>query len=180
MSAAFYSPFGGFSPGPRYLIVALPFLALGLAPALRAAPLATGALATASIAAMALLTATHPQAGYDGAWAARLADRDVPLTAASLLGITGWYAILPLFAACALAGWLGLRSAPWPAIGPQAPLLAGLAVAAWALLAATADDGGAGSSLPYAAAAALVAAGVLVPLALDRRRAGRSRPVAEL
>ena len=44
-NSSYYLPFGGWVPGPRFLIATLPFLALGVAAALRAAPLTTAALA---------------------------------------------------------------------------------------------------------------------------------------
>lgn len=53
---------GGWAPGPRYLIPALPFLALPLAIAFDRFALATGALAIPSICAMLLATAVDPQA----------------------------------------------------------------------------------------------------------------------
>jgi cbb3-type cytochrome oxidase subunit 3 len=155
--SAFYAPFGGFSPGPRYLVTVLPFLAVALAPAFRAAPVTTAALGLVSAVVMASLTATHPLAGYDGRWLTRLAHGDVSLTAARLAGVTGWYTILPLFAALAVAGGLALRSIPQVSLRPLETAGAGAAVLAWALLAATAKDGGPGQPGPYLATAALVA-----------------------
>ncbi|HUK45805.1 MAG TPA: hypothetical protein VLV28_10965 [Gaiellaceae bacterium] len=52
-NAGYFLPYGG-SPGPRFLIPALPFLALGLAPAFAWRPLLTGALALLSIVTMSL------------------------------------------------------------------------------------------------------------------------------
>jgi hypothetical protein len=173
LSSAFYSPFGGFSPGPRYLIVVLPFLALPLASALRAAPLVTGALAAVSIAAMTLLTATHPQAGFDGSWAGRLRAGDIPLTAASLAGVTGRVALLPLLAAVLAAGWLALRASGPARVGRWDPLLAGAAVLAWAGLAAIVPEGGARRGTLLAVFAALALAGAA--LALVHRPAARLR-----
>ena len=46
---AYYLPFGGFNGGPRFLVPALPFLALGIAAAWRAWPGPTLALACASV-----------------------------------------------------------------------------------------------------------------------------------
>ena len=40
-NSAYFLPFGGWVPGPRFLIPALPFVALGIAAALRAMPLTT-------------------------------------------------------------------------------------------------------------------------------------------
>jgi hypothetical protein len=53
---------GGWAPGPRYLVPALPFLALPLAPAFDRFAVATGVLAVPSVCAMLLVTAVDPQA----------------------------------------------------------------------------------------------------------------------
>jgi hypothetical protein len=49
LNIGYFLPYGG-SPGPRFLIPALPFLALGLAPAFAQFPRSTGALAVVSVA----------------------------------------------------------------------------------------------------------------------------------
>jgi hypothetical protein len=177
LSAAWYSPFGGFSPGPRFLVVALPFLCVALPPVARAAPVTTGALALVSAAAMALLTATHPLAGYDGRWVERLRDGDVPLTVTSLAGVTGWYSIVPFFGALILAGWWTLCATPAVSVRPADTPLAGAAVLLWALVAATAHDGGQGGSRVRVllAAAAVAGALALARVALGSRRAESAR-----
>jgi len=53
---------GGWAPGPRYLVPALPFLALPLAVAFDRFAVATTVLAVPSICAMLLVTAVDPQA----------------------------------------------------------------------------------------------------------------------
>jgi hypothetical protein len=58
--AGFWGPFGGWGPGPRYLIPMLPFLAVPLALAWRRWPLTTGALAVVSAGIMLAATATDP------------------------------------------------------------------------------------------------------------------------
>jgi hypothetical protein len=58
--AGFWGPFGGWGPGPRYLIPMLPFLAVPLALAWRRWPLTTGALAVVSAGIMVAATATDP------------------------------------------------------------------------------------------------------------------------
>ena len=59
-------PYGGTSAGPRYLIPALPFLMVGLAPAFTRWRLLTVALAVVSIAASLVLTVTWAQSGFQG------------------------------------------------------------------------------------------------------------------
>jgi hypothetical protein len=51
LNCGYFLPYGG-SPGPRFLIPALPFLALGLGPAFARAPRLTAALSLVSIASM--------------------------------------------------------------------------------------------------------------------------------
>ena len=58
--AGFWGQFGGWGPGPRYLIPMLPFLAVPLALAWRRWPLTTGALAAVSAGIMVVATATDP------------------------------------------------------------------------------------------------------------------------
>ncbi len=61
VNAAFDRWHAGFTFGPRYLIPALPFLALGLAPAFERRPWVTTGLAVVSAAFMLLATAVNPQ-----------------------------------------------------------------------------------------------------------------------
>ena len=65
-------PFGGGTPGPRFLIPVLPFLALGVAAAYRAWPWSTLALAVPSAVLMLGVTATHPNPGAHWSWVHRL------------------------------------------------------------------------------------------------------------
>jgi hypothetical protein len=67
--AGFWGPFGGWGPGPRYLIPTLPFLAVPLALAWRRWPLMTGSLAVVSAGIMLAATATDPLIPYHpGRW----------------------------------------------------------------------------------------------------------------
>ncbi len=73
-NAGYWLPFGGGSPGPRFLIPALPFLALGLAPAYRRLPALTLALAIPSVTFMLAGALTFPLIGDNGTgtWANQL------------------------------------------------------------------------------------------------------------
>lgn len=59
-NCCYYLPFGGWVPGPRFLITVLPFLAVPLGAAYRRAPLTTLALALISVATMITATLTQP------------------------------------------------------------------------------------------------------------------------
>jgi hypothetical protein len=166
--------FGGLGP-PRYLIALLPFAALGFAPALRAFPRATLALGAVSVFQMALLTATGPLAAYDGRWLDRAVDRTFVSTAASVVGVTGWYAIVPFFAAVAAAAASLLRLLPQVRANPLDVVLAVLALLAWALAAIAADNP---NGAPPSAAYALVAAALAGVTALVIARLGPTGKLA--
>jgi hypothetical protein len=137
--AGYWLPFGGGSPGPRFLIPALAFLAVGLGPAWRRWPAVTLALATVSMTTMVAATMSHPMIGDDnfGEWVWRIAD--LHLFQHTLLDVTGiahgWPAILPFavgaFAAFAL-GVRGLGAAQLARGARWAPA----ALAGWGLAAA--------------------------------------------
>ncbi len=64
-NAGYYLPFGGGFMGPRFLMTAIPFLALPIALALKRYPGPTIALAAVSLATVAIATVTHPLIGYE-------------------------------------------------------------------------------------------------------------------
>ena len=62
LELGYYDPYGGDSPGPRFFIPALPFLALGLAPAFARWRVATALFAAASVLASTAVLLTWPAA----------------------------------------------------------------------------------------------------------------------
>jgi hypothetical protein len=167
------SAFGGLGP-PRYLVALLPFAALGLAPALRAFPRTTLALGAVSIFQMVLLTATGPLAAYDGRWLDRATDRTFVQTAASVVGVTGWYTIVPFFVAVAVAAASTVRLLPALRADPRDLALAALALTAWVVATIAADNpNGVPPSLAYALVAAVLAGATALV-------AARLRPTVEL
>jgi hypothetical protein len=96
-AAGYFDPYGGTSPGPRFFVPALPFLALGLAPAYARWPRLTAVAALVSVGAMMYECAT---------WAAPGDDRWTSVTAWSYwLGVPKGLglALAAAAAACALA-----------------------------------------------------------------------------
>ena len=105
-NAGYYVPFGGYVPGPRFLIASIPFAALGLPAAFTAWPLLTSVLAGFSIAAMTVATAAEPLLGTDDthSWIARWEHGDFAQSVVTLLGSGhGWIAIAPFLFGVAIA-----------------------------------------------------------------------------
>jgi hypothetical protein len=168
-SLRYASPFGGLGM-PRYLIPLLPFLAVALAVSFRRFPLTTTALAAVSAFQMVVMTATGALAAYDGDWLGRLGRRDVVQTGASIVGITGWYTILPFLLAAAVAALGGgLASARVPPSRSELPLAAA-ALLGWAAIAVTARNP---TGLPpangYVAAVVVAVAALVAALAVRAR-----------
>ena len=129
----------GQAPGPRFLVPVLPFLALPLAMALRARPLAVAGLGILSIAVTALATLTDPLTSEeDGlpAWWELLRSSDLVGTVATRLGVdSAWAGVLPFLLAVAVACGLALSTLPLRGrVRADGPLLAG-AVAGWVVVA---------------------------------------------
>jgi hypothetical protein len=167
--SGYYSPFGGLGP-PRFFVPVLPFLALPLAAFLRRLPFTTIVATLISATIMTTLTATYVLASYDSQWLSRLSRGDVPLTVTSLVGVTGWYAIVPFF--LAVAGALAIALAATRVVVTMRDAWAALGLAAaWAIVAAGApqpvDMGGrAGEYGAYGSAGAVAAVGLALLIAL--------------
>jgi hypothetical protein len=132
--AGYWLPMGGGSPGPRFLIPTLPFLALGIAYAWRRWPGPTMALAVPSAITMIAAATTYPLItfGHTGDWSQRASDANFQHTVLSLFGLdNGWVATAPVLIAFLAAAILAWRSAPSLRVGWAGwPVLA-----AWGLVA---------------------------------------------
>ena len=134
-NAGYWLPFGGGSPGPRFLIPALPFLAIGLAPAYRRLPALTLALAIPSVTFMVAAALTFPLIGDNGTgtWANQLGSGALEHTVLTVLGVnSGWLAIAPLLAAVAAAIAFCALATPRGRIGDVRPAVA--ALLGWAVV----------------------------------------------
>jgi hypothetical protein len=134
--AGYWLPFGGGSPGPRFLIPILPFLAIGLGPAWRRWPATTLALSVASATTMVVATMSYPMIGSrdTGVWLHRmLSDGSFQHSVLDLAGIAhGLASILPFVALVAIALGLGVSSLGVRRLAGGARHVP-LAVAGWAL-----------------------------------------------
>ena len=111
-NSGYWLPFGGGSPGPRFLIPVIPFLAVPLALAWRRWPATALALAAVSAVLMATATVTLPLIGNDdiGYWWHIVEIETFEHTIASVAGLdNGWLALAPFLAA--LLGVGGARRA---------------------------------------------------------------------
>jgi hypothetical protein len=181
-NSSYWLPFGGGTPGPRFLIPALPFLALGLAVAYRRLPALTLAMAIPSVVFMLAGSMTFPLLGQNGteAWANELGDSILEHTVLTVVGVgNGWLAAAPVLAAVAAAIAFAARATPRTRLGNLRVAVA--AVLGWAVLSAvgpaiagdpvTPLEHGA-STLALIGGAAVAGLGTLLVLHLRERRAG--------
>lgn len=117
-NAGYWLPFGGGSPGPRFLIPVLPFLGLALAPAFKRLPTTAMALTLPSVAVLATATITLPMIGNGdvGFWPHLVGLANFEQTWISGFGVDNrWWGVipfaLPLVAAlgCAVAATTPMR-----------------------------------------------------------------------
>lgn len=180
VTTTFGGAFGGDSPGPRYLVTALPFALVALGVAYRRSPGPVLALATVSVVSMTVVTVTTPlvSSGEARLWWDGLTHNTLTHSLAWLLGwkSTGFAPAIPFFAcvgvvagiaACSFVALRRPGREELPAVVTTAAAWAFTAIAARPLLL---DDPSA-----VAGAVALLVLGVAVVLVVAACRAG-SRP----
>ena len=114
-NSGYWLPFGGGTPGPRFLIPALPFVAIGLAFAYRRLPALTLGLAIPSALMMAIGTLTYPLLGKQGigTWADWLVQGRLEHTVLTAFGVTNaWLAVAPFVVAVLTTVVLAVRATP--------------------------------------------------------------------
>jgi hypothetical protein len=141
-NAGYYLPFGGGFMGPRFLMTAIPFLALPTALALKRYPGPTIGLAVVSLTIMVVATITHPLIGYENE--ADVFVRDLGKgffqpTIASAFGMgRGWGGIWPFLLAAGGAVLLAALATARTRITTRSLLWGIAALAGWCAFAALA------------------------------------------
>lgn len=134
-NAGYYLPFGGGFMGPRFLLTAIPFLALPVALALRRWPGPTIGLAGASVAAAVVATIAHPLVGYETETVvfARFLEQGLfQPTIASAFGMgRGWGGIWPFLVAAGGAVLLAALATARTHISARSLLWGVAALAGW-------------------------------------------------
>lgn len=131
-NAGYWLTFGGGTPGPRFLVPVLPFLALGLGTAYRRLPALTLALAIPSALFMVAAAISYPLLGQQGpgTWLEFIWIGNLEHTVLTVLGVhSAWVAIAPVLIAVGAAVALAFRATPDTPVGDTRAALT--ALAAW-------------------------------------------------
>jgi hypothetical protein len=150
-NCGYFDPYGGTSPGPRFLVAGLPFLGLGPGPAFARLPRLTLLLAACSVMATTALTVTWSSlvVVWGGLWGEL---SRIPVQGGSSRFVRS---LLPN-----VLGRLGLTPT-WSALVVSACAAAALAIAAWEMPRTALRGGRAGRGSKPSLAVALVAAACL-------------------
>jgi hypothetical protein len=123
-NTGYYIPYGGATPGPRYLIATLPFVTLGLA--------------AVSIVCMAIPTMVSPLVSTEadvGKWMDMLGGQDFQATALTAAGVSAWPSVIPFLACLVIAVGLAAAGSPHRRLTWRMVAAAGACLAAWGVLA---------------------------------------------
>jgi hypothetical protein len=136
--------FGGGSPGPRLLLVSLPFVMLGAGVVYRRAPLAVIALLVASTGIFAAATVTYPRIGEEGTgpwtwWEYVRGSSFIDTLTVELGGPHGWLSVGPFALALSVVLVVGVWASRTRITRSQVAV-AVVAVVGWALLVHTAPS----------------------------------------
>lgn len=171
-NSGYWLPFGGGSPGPRFLIPVLPFLGLALAPAFKRLPATAFALSVPSIAIMATATATLPMIGNGdvGIWPRLVQMVNFEQTWINGFGVDNrWWGILPFVIPLVAALALTVAATVPMRVRPRDAWIAAAAVSGWALAAMLAPRHPValtpGNDHPYAPFVLILAAAALLAVA---------------
>jgi hypothetical protein len=177
LNSASINPFGGASPGPRFMIPALPFLAVPLAVAFRAIPGATLGLVTGGATFLVSATLTTPLEAWDGHVFHRVVTGVYSESVASFLGLHSGAWDIPFLLALAVAAAAAIVATPWRVARNRDAIAAALALSGW--LALTTNMRGLLQRGPAGEAVVLfVAAGTALLIAVAYRARPSLRPIA--
>ncbi len=197
--SGYWLPFGGGTPGPRFLIPLLPFIGVALVEAWRRFPATTLVLTVCGAVTMTVATLTYPLIGTGNMWQwwDRVEGAVFQHTIPTVFGAgDGWLAVAPVLILLLAVAWLGARATGVLPVSRDLPIALG-ALAGWVLLALVIAPGfgerkisGVGKTVkgdidhggvPWqitVIAAGFAAFGLALAV-LAERRADRGGPVAE-
>ena len=122
-NSAYYLPFGGFAAGPRFLVPAVPFLALGVAAAWRSSPVLTVTMFLASFTVATVSLIGNPQGPSESAteWFNRVENGDFTRTVFDWISASHRTPkVFPSFGPLAAAVAIGLAVTPRFRVDPRA------------------------------------------------------------
>ena len=136
--SGYWLPFGGNSPGPRFLIPILPFIALGLAASFERMPLPTLGLAVVSASVMVVASLAGPLVapGSVHSWWSHLLAGNSTASAGTLIGLPkGFWSASLIYLSWAAAVVCGAFSSRWEVnVSRSQLLLTAALIGGWAVL----------------------------------------------
>ena len=182
-NAGYWLPFGGGTPGPRFLIPVIPFLGIAMAPAIKRLPATAIALAVPSVLTMVAATVTLPMIGNGdvGIWWRSFELNNFQQTILSAFSVDNtWVGVLPFFVLIGLS-IAAMVAATIPVRLARDVPVAVAAVVTWAIVAAVtpnrpvAQSGQPNHPFEPLIVIALLTALILVAVAAAAQRIGPSR-----